>query len=413
MDIQKIADPRTYIKNIKENSSFSVDNIVVEHRSNNPKRDFLFVNRKQCKHIPARASEMISMCKELAEIVNESIAEYKNVIIVAFAETATAIGNFVAEYLPNCKIVMQTTREDIPNSRLLFTFNEEHSHAVTQKLIVDDKFSMSELGDVDYVLFVEDEISTGNTILNFVKAFEENIGKGKKFGVASICNWQSKENIQNFNKLGIDRFFLISGELQDVNAKMFTPEEYKEIQKNNTNTADTEHKNNANDTRLTNVFIDGVKLDIDDVKRNYAEIEKGIISKERFPHLKNYLDLTGVYGVLDKYIYSSARSIRVVGTEEYMYIPIKIAEYLEKFGIHTVCHATTRSSIDVSTKCGIIDKHEIISVYDNERKTYIYNTDEYVDFVIIVSDRIITVSELEQYRKVFNTGGIGTLAIGN
>ena len=46
--MRTIKNPETYIKDIDDTLGYASD-ITVEHRSNNPKRDFLFVNKKQCK----------------------------------------------------------------------------------------------------------------------------------------------------------------------------------------------------------------------------------------------------------------------------------------------------------------------------------------------------------------------------
>lgn len=389
MNKKRISNPRTYIKDIKEKSTFSINNIVVEHRSNNPKRDFLFVNKKQCKHIPCKASDMIEMCRELSDIVNNSIGKDKRVLVIAFAETATAIGNVVADYIDNCVCVMQTTREDAPNSVQLITFEEEHSHATTQKLLVSEKFKTEKFNDIDYILFVEDEISTGNTILNFVSAFKS-IADDKKFGVASVCNWQSEENIQKFNDMGIDRFFLLSGELLNTDIKMFTPEEYKEV----------EMENPDIDSEFERVYM----------KEEVAD--KKPILNERLEH-KSDRDLSELYSIFDRVVPFGVQTLRIVGTEEFMYMPIKLAEYAEKLGIMTICHSTTRSSIDISTKYGIKDKHRILCPYDTKRKTYIYNTQEYTDMVLIVSDTEFTEQQIQQYKKIFNTEMLKTITLYN
>jgi len=78
-------------------------------------------------------------------------------------------------------------------------FEEEHSHASSQKLL----FNPKELPDFDRILFIEDEITTGNTILNFVKEFEK-IKPNTKYSVASILNWQNEKNTLIFKELGID-----------------------------------------------------------------------------------------------------------------------------------------------------------------------------------------------------------------
>ena len=69
-------DVRKYVNNIEEKEGMSIEKfITVEKRSNNAKRDFLFVNKEQCKHIPCKASDMVAMCKTLGEDVASIIKE--------------------------------------------------------------------------------------------------------------------------------------------------------------------------------------------------------------------------------------------------------------------------------------------------------------------------------------------------
>ena len=189
-------DVKTYIDNIRCTVKDSdVDLITVEHRSNNPKRDYLFVNRLQAKHIPAIPSKMIGMCNDLASQLTE-LEVYNNILIIGFAETATGIAHFVAKKVKNCKYIINTTRESMEQyGKQLITFEEEHSHATTQRLFTWNKNDFN-FNSVDFILFVEDEISTGNTILNFIREFKRQdvANKNVKFGVASICNWQNEKN---------------------------------------------------------------------------------------------------------------------------------------------------------------------------------------------------------------------------
>ena len=58
----------------------------------------------------------------------------ERIAIIGFAETATAIGNYVAAKLPNCVYEMQTTREELLGEEPIIEFFEEHSHAKQQLL---------------------------------------------------------------------------------------------------------------------------------------------------------------------------------------------------------------------------------------------------------------------------------------
>ena len=50
--------------------------------------------------------------------------------------------------------------------QILF-FSEAHSHATEQKLVKDDIDRV--INDIDRIVFIEDEVTTGNTIMNIIK----------------------------------------------------------------------------------------------------------------------------------------------------------------------------------------------------------------------------------------------------
>ena len=379
-DIKKLDN---YIKNIKEHGTFSKENIVVEHRSNNPKRDYLFVNKLQCKHIPASPSKMVAMCNELADMVNNKLKDTE-IVVIAFAETATAIGNCVADRLNNCKFVLQTTREDELRSigKNVINFEEEHSHATTQMLLIDRDCKEFSLEDYNgYILFVEDEISTGNTILNFINAMN-NVKPGLKYGVASICNWQNKENSRKFSDAGIDTYFLLGGNLADEKAIMITDDKY-----------------------ICKEKMHGIKL-VEEPKvvfnkRKMVSDFDNLFANERLGHKPN----RDLIDILNKVEYMAEnldiKSIRIVGTEEFMYIPIKVGEFLESKGYSVVCHATTRSPIDaLDTKLGadgITERYRILSPYADDRHTMIYNLDKHVDWTLVISDKVFDAYTANNY----------------
>lgn len=376
---RKIKDVNTYIKEVYVDQNFNAENIIVEHRSNNPKRDFLFVNRAQCKHIPASPLDMKKMCKTLADKVNESLHwRYENVLVVGFAETATAIGTNVARELRMNCYNTHTTREEVEGAVQLITFEEEHSHATTQRLLTygDNPVDLSQF---DYVLFVEDEISTGKTILNFIDAFEK-VHSGLKYGVASICNWQNLSDRAKFTDRDIDTFSLISGSLKDANIKM----ESVEL---STNTYENVKES------------DGVKIITLDLHKDKSRFELNRLGE----HVNNSGLPTLCKTVLDELVKcGDIKSVRIIGTEEFMDMPIELGYLLELDNkLDVICHATTRSKIDVmndyGTGCnnGIKVRYEIPSAYEDGRKTYIYNTDEKTDVTIIISDSL----DAEQFKK--------------
>ena len=196
------------------------DVVKMAKRHNNPKRDFLFVNTLLGKHIAVSGVEAIKMHQSLGDEVYQLFLRKgwadKKVLIVGFAETATALAQSLMYYalrqkekFPlNIVAYVQTTREKIAkNDFINISFEEEHSHATTQKLYFDPTL------DYDIVLFVEDEITTGNTILNFIAQFEK-YQSGKQYAVASILNWQNDTDEQKFVEKGVETAYLVRGKIK-------------------------------------------------------------------------------------------------------------------------------------------------------------------------------------------------------
>jgi adenine/guanine phosphoribosyltransferase-like PRPP-binding protein len=413
-----IKELERYIDNINQSCKFDKSNIVVEHRSNNPKRDFLFVNKVQGKHIPCRPSETINMCRELATEINKTVGDTEKVLVVGFAETATAIANIVADNMYSDCYVMQTTREEIEHGRELLNFEEEHSHATTQKLMTYKNTEKAvDFTKFTYVLFIDDEISTGNTIINFLKAFNKTFDTKLKFGVASVCNWQDENNRKLFKDLGIDTFCLLSGQLKDKDMKMFSSEE-------NINMVDSFDARLSVEYEKSDKYADSKPFILRYNIETVGGGSENMFSTERLGHKTNR-DVFDIYckvkDMIDKYYITTFEKIRIIGTEEFMYIPIMIGKFLENYGFDVKCHATTRSSIDVVTDDersvyemkGITNKVELPSIYERGRETFIYNTYGWGEdtLLLLITDTEPDEKTLEIYNRFFGMTTQGTYAI--
>ena len=163
------------------------DLVRIAKRENNTKRSYLVVDPLQGKHVPVEPSKALNLFKSLAEKLQGKY-EGERLLLIGFAETATAIGAQAAITLETKYI--QTTREVIPDARYLF-FSEAHSHATEQKLVKDDIDRV--INDIDRIVFIEDEVTTGNTIMNIIKIITKEYQKKTKFAVASLLNGMTEE----------------------------------------------------------------------------------------------------------------------------------------------------------------------------------------------------------------------------
>ncbi|MWA01067.1 hypothetical protein F8568_011885 [Actinomadura sp. LD22] len=87
-------------------------------------------------------------------------------IVLGYAETATALGHSVADALGGA-YYLHSTRRPVRGFAAYGGFEEEHSHATSHLLLPSDPAALDR--DVPVVL-VDDELSTGQTVLNTIEA---------------------------------------------------------------------------------------------------------------------------------------------------------------------------------------------------------------------------------------------------
>ena len=174
-------------------SKYAVGDVLrVAKRVGNPKRTYLLVNPLQAKHMPVQPSRALEMMRTLGTQLAEKYPETG--LVVGFAETATAIGAAVAScFGAGCRY-MHTTRETLAQAQDWILFLEEHSHAMEQRLHRGGFLEGLQPGGT--VIFVEDEISTGRTLLNMLKQLRGVSAEaaGVRMVAASVINRLSEEN---------------------------------------------------------------------------------------------------------------------------------------------------------------------------------------------------------------------------
>nr|WP_317412080.1 phosphoribosyltransferase domain-containing protein [uncultured Solibaculum sp.] len=330
-------------------------------RENNRKRSYLIVNPSQGKHVPVAPSAALDVFSSLAAKVQECTGPTDPVLIIAFAETATAIGAAVAASLTNPTYLMHTTRENVEDTDFLF-FSEAHSHATEQRLALRDLDPV--LKQVKHIVFVEDEVTTGNTIWNLMTCLgKQAILKDITFGIASLLNGMLPQHKERFEKQGVFIAYLL-------------------------------HTDNAAlESSIGQYAYDGLLTPVSQavsipVKRAEAS---GMITPRCVVEAKKYQDACrNLAGQAAKLIPKEAKRVLILGTEECMYPGLMAAKALERS--HEVrFHATTRSPILVSGEGNypLHRRNALISCYDKQRATYIYNLASY-DFVLIVTDTSAT-----------------------
>ncbi len=340
------------------------DLIHLGKRFNNTKRNYLLVNPLQGKHIPVSPNKSLEMVKVLSDKV--ALKYPKANLVIGFAETATAIGFMVAKALgENCNYIT-TTRENPAGS--YFEFKEEHSHAVDQKLYDEnlDKF----LSLTEEIILVDDELTTGKTVINFINQLKEKypVINNKKIIAVSIINRINVKNEELLKTKGVLCEYLIKP----------SNSEYEKIVEEFNIKAQTDYYEKdklifPDITVITvpkyiNNFIKGVNL-----KSFNQELE--IITNKAVASIKSKLE--------------NSDNILVLSTEEFMYQGIALGNLIEELKlVNSVSfHATTRSPIGIcdSETYPVKNGFRLNSFYEIERPTYIYNLKKY-DKAIIYTD---------------------------
>lgn len=362
---------------MKERAYTERDMLRVSRRLNNTKRSYLLVNPLQGKHHPSRPEEALAMMGALGDAVATTGAERAPALVIGFAETATAVGAAVAARLGPLARYITTTREQVPGVAEWLHFQEEHSHAVEQKLCADGLDAP--VGAGAGIVIVDDELSTGKTLRNIAARLRERYPElaGRRFLAASLINRLSGENMARLTDAGIDCVSLLrlpegdcaaiaeSYEIEppvDVRGRSDLPAARLEC-------AQAPGERDASGLPGSRVAASGgsplgLMARLPDVRRGVDAAEYA----RRCAELARELAATEALRAL------AGRSVQVLGTEEFMYPALLLARELSRFADVRV-HATTRSPIGVCASPGypITNGCLLRSCYDPARPTYVYD----------------------------------------
>ncbi|GAA2986409.1 phosphoribosyltransferase [Streptomyces fulvorobeus] len=140
----------------------------------NPKRAHLLVSNVLGKHVPQKPSVVYGAGFELGERVRDLLgeAEARRAVVLGYAETATGLGHAVADGL-GVAPYLHSTRRPVAGVARAGGFEEAHSHATSHLLLPEDPDLLSPAPSGAPLVLVDDEFSTGNTVLNTIRALHE------------------------------------------------------------------------------------------------------------------------------------------------------------------------------------------------------------------------------------------------
>lgn len=387
---------------LENKHNINIDSLMsIGYRENNAKRNFLFISKCLGKHLIVNPEivnltgliltydifgkemfswnieKLVSLLEhpfpdmkhvEAYKNASNSIHKIENSIVIGFAETATAIGVPIAKAI-NAYYV-NTSREPIVSIKSCLDFEETHSHATSHQCLLKN---VSKLQDAKTIILVDDEITTGNTMLHLIENLEKNLpGKKRKYIIASILDWRSEEDrfkFKNFTEeknIDINCVSLVSGTFSTDDFTVYPKQECELI------------------TETDKVIPIESSFMYQYEKTSYG-MERYLLNTGRFG-MNRFDRIEADCRSASEFINSTLNNekrILVLGHGENIYIPSRIASYL-----NADFRTTSRSPIYISENDNypIKSKHKF---FDRGIEYYFYDKDfieEYYDKVIFITE---------------------------
>lgn len=358
-------------------SLFDVTELVGMALRHNPKRAHLLVSRVLGKHVPSQpglliaAGELLGVLAGrmldartpsaftidgLREIAAEISAALKvapdaaeaedhaararqlleplktirpHLAMLGYAETATGLGKLVSLALGSYYI--HSTRHAGADHLAFGAFEEEHSHATSHRILPRSPDLLSGTGPM---VLIDDEISTGNTIISTIRDLQASAPR-QHYVVAALVDLRTKADRARFDsfaaELGIrvDVVALASGTLSTPVDVLERASAYLELEIP------------ANPIERANGSVEILELSVP----KYTQLSDRHGSSTP---LTNHL-LDSLSAQISQSI-RSEKPVLVLGTEEFLYLPLAVADSLNGksgTGYKTVFSSTTRSPIAV------------------------------------------------------------------
>jgi len=307
----------------------------------NPRRFYLFVSKVLGKHWPVRPSVMREVHQRLAA----KIAHLPGpMLVMGMAETATALGRGVAE-----EAAMQNRRDDVlylQTTRcrlarpLAFAFDESHSHAPDHAVYLPEPALQPLFQAVRSLVLVDDEISTGRTLVELARAYLRMNPQIEKIVLASIACWLSEVRQQELAarlQRPVQFPALIEGEFSFTANPAFQPSALPAAG------ADSGQPHDAMATDPARTGVIAGRWNDDFSHRDRVSVRE------------------------------LNRPLAVIGTGEYAYAPFRMALALEEEGHDVYYQSTTRSPILVGD--AIASRREFPDHHGDGIPNYLYNLD--------------------------------------
>lgn len=399
--------------NNHESQTLDIEDVVGLSLRKNPKRAHLLVSKVLGKHIPASPSLILAAGQTLGGLAYKALGgklwsldpmfnaiedvldghrshattmssapKVIPCVTIGYAETATSLGYIVAQILQSPYI--HSTRYGRDDMKPYGAFEETHSHATSHKLMPEKK---SFLHNNLPLVLVDDEMSTGKTIMATIEELHA-LSAREHYVVCSLIDCRTAEDkaiMEAFaERLGIklDVVALSHGEvsypdtiLEDVKPVLAEIEESMDSK-----IPDAHPKGECIITIHTGLDFKGFKharYGVKDVNRD-SKIASHLIS----------IDDNTFYG-----------KTLVLGTEEFMYLPLLVAREIEVMTHEVYSSSTTRSPVMPYDSEEYAIKNKLTYYLPDGDERYLYNANGFDTIVLVVEPG-------QSYRDFFVPNGL-------
>ncbi|MFJ8018421.1 phosphoribosyltransferase [Streptomyces sp. NPDC096339] len=304
----------------------------------NPKRAHLLVSQVLGKHVPQSPRTVYAAGYGLGRRVRALLGEEAaaSAVVLGYAETATGLGHCVADGL-GAAPYLHSTRRPVPGVEPAGGFEESHSHATSHLLLPEDAGLLAGSGAL---VLVDDEFSTGNTVLNTIRDLHARHPRAH-YVVVALVDMRSpadRDRLTAFAaELGarVDLISLASG-------TVFLPEGVLErgqalVADHETRAAARAATEQTEPQAITRVALDWPAGVPDGGRHGFTAAHRAEL-EEALPAMA--AQLTTALG-------DRPGRVLVLGNEELMYAPLRLAKSLEEAGAagEVRFSTTTRSPV--------------------------------------------------------------------
>ncbi|MFD7604350.1 phosphoribosyltransferase [Streptomyces mirabilis] len=310
----------------------------------NPRRAHLLVSNVLGKHVPQSPSVVYGHGFALGRRVRELLGaeDAGAAVVLGYAETATGLGHCVADGV-GLAPYLHSTRRPVPGVDTAGGFEESHSHATSHLLLPENPALLAGAGPL---VLVDDEFSTGNTVLNTIRDLHARYPRDR-YVVVALVDLRSAADLGRLAEFATEigaRVDLVAAARGTVNLPEGVLEKGQALVAEHETTEATRTTENTKTTE---------PADNRPGHPGAARVElgwpRGLPDGGRHgftPGQRIRLDaaLPAMAARVAEALPEGARRVLVLGFEELMYAPLRLARELEQVVSAEVRYSTTTRS---------------------------------------------------------------------